>query len=65
MGPRSSGCELLVEQVPAVIKCWLCRQQTVIDWPVLLCTSCASRDVELLSGDEFLIASIIRTKEAC
>ncbi|MGO8723301.1 MAG: hydrogenase maturation nickel metallochaperone HypA [Acidimicrobiales bacterium] len=64
-GTALADCELVVEQVPAVIECRSCRQQTVIDWPVLLCSRCASRDVELLSGDEFLIASITRTKEAC
>lgn len=64
-GTALAGCELVVEQVPAVIKCRSCRQQTMLDWPVLLCSRCASRDVELLSGDEFLIASITRAKEAC
>jgi hydrogenase nickel incorporation protein HypA/HybF len=59
-----AGCELVVEQVPVVIKCRACGEQTTLDLPILLCAACTSTDVALLSGDEFVIASITRLKEA-
>ena len=59
-----AGCELVVDHVPAVITCEVCGQQTTLDAPILLCASCESSDVTLVSGQEFLVTSIERTREA-
>jgi hydrogenase nickel incorporation protein HypA/HybF len=52
------GVRLVIDHVPAVVGCGVCLTRTAIDAPVLVCGSCGSRDVELLSGEEFLVASI-------
>jgi hydrogenase nickel incorporation protein HypA/HybF len=53
-----AGCTLDVEHVPAVVVCAGCGARTTLDLPVLACSSCASHDVELVSGEEFLIVSM-------
>jgi hydrogenase nickel incorporation protein HypA/HybF len=52
------GCELVIEQVPAVVECHDCRSETTLDMPILACGNCGSFEVELLSGEEFLIVSM-------
>ncbi len=52
------GCALSIEQVPAAVKCQECEAETTLDLPILICGSCASFDVTLLSGEEFLIVSM-------
>ncbi|MBA3764609.1 MAG: hydrogenase maturation nickel metallochaperone HypA [Actinobacteria bacterium] len=53
-----ADCELVVEHVPAVVRCRGCGAETTLDWPVLACSACESLDVELRSGEEFELASI-------
>ena len=57
-GGDLDGCELAVEHVPAVVRCTDCHAETKLDWPILQCRKCESTDVTLLSGEEFLVASI-------
>jgi hydrogenase nickel incorporation protein HypA/HybF len=64
-GTDLAGCELAIDHVPAVISCRGCGQQTTLDAPILLCRGCDSSDVTLVSGEEFLIASIDRAREVC
>ena len=64
-GTVLDGCELTIDHVPAVIDCRACGERTTLDLPILLCRSCESSDVLLVSGEEFLIASIDRTREVC
>jgi hydrogenase nickel incorporation protein HypA/HybF len=64
-GTDLADCELAIDHVPAVIDCRGCGQQTTLDAPILLCRSCGSGDVTLVSGEEFLIASLSRTREVC
>jgi hydrogenase nickel incorporation protein HypA/HybF len=53
-----AGCELLVEHIPAVVRCRACGADTTLEWPVLACATCESHDVELRSGDELELAWI-------
>ena len=53
-----AGCVLEIEHVPAVVLCRACDARTTLDMPVLACGACASPDVELVSGEEFLIVSM-------
>ncbi len=62
-GTDLAGCELAIDHVPAVIECRSCGQQTSLDAPILMCRSCDSTDVTLVSGEEFQIASIDRARE--
>jgi hydrogenase nickel incorporation protein HypA/HybF len=52
------GTELVIEQIPAVVECKICAQQTTLDMPILCCGSCGSFEVLLLSGEEFLVVSM-------
>ncbi len=56
-GTDLAGCELAIEQVPAVVRCHACGAESTLRFPVLACETCESHDVQLLSGDELLIAS--------
>ncbi|CAN5233545.1 hydrogenase maturation nickel metallochaperone HypA [soil metagenome] len=53
-----TGCELVVEHIPAVVRCRACGIDTTLDWPVLACATCESHDVELRSGNELDLAWI-------
>jgi hydrogenase nickel incorporation protein HypA/HybF len=53
-----NDAELVVEEVPAVVGCSSCGARTVLDVPVLVCGSCESFDVTLVSGEELRVVSI-------
>lgn len=57
-GTPLAGCRLEIEHIPAVIACRSCGETTTLDWPILLCARCESSDVELVSGEEFLVATM-------
>ncbi|MET0729322.1 MAG: hydrogenase maturation nickel metallochaperone HypA [Acidimicrobiales bacterium] len=57
-GTALAGCPLVVEHVPAVVRCRACRTDSTLRWPILMCAACESHDVELLSGEELQIASL-------
>lgn len=57
-GTHLEGCDLVIEHVPAVVRCRSCESETTLDWPILACASCEGHDVELLTGEELLVASI-------
>ncbi len=57
-GTDLEGCELAIEHVPAAVACAACGTDTTLDLPVLACRACPSADVELVSGEEFLVDSI-------
>lgn len=57
-GSDLAECELDVETVPAVVSCRTCGSETTLDYPILLCGECDGADVELVTGEEFLIESI-------
>ena len=52
------GAELVVEQIPAVVLCHDCGEETALDLPILSCGACGGFEVKLLGGDELLVASI-------
>lgn len=57
-GTELVGCLLEIDHVPAAVRCRSCGASTTLDLPILQCASCEGFDVELVSGEEFLIASI-------
>jgi len=57
-GTDLDGCALEIEQVPAVVRCRSCGVETTLDVPLMLCSACVGDDVELLSGQEFLVVSV-------
>jgi hydrogenase nickel incorporation protein HypA/HybF len=56
-GTDLAGCILDVDYIPAVVACAACGARTTLDLPVLMCGSCDSTDVTLVTGDEFDLAS--------
>jgi hydrogenase nickel incorporation protein HypA/HybF len=53
-----AGTELLVQRVPAKIRCGACGREQVLDEPVLKCDGCPDGRLDLVEGDEFLITSL-------
>ncbi len=56
-GSNLGGSKLLIEMVPAVVECEACGAETTLDMPILLCGSCESDKVKLISGEELRIDS--------
>lgn len=54
-----AGAELELEWVPAVVDCRSCRTRSEVTsrWSVM-CPECGSAEVEIVSGEEFLVASL-------
>ena len=57
-GTDLEGSLLEVESVPATVACRACGAETTLDMPIVACGQCFSRDVELLSGEEFAVVSL-------
>jgi hydrogenase nickel incorporation protein HypA/HybF len=54
-----SGSRISVEYVPARVSCRGCQQVTEVGAvPLLACGGCGGSDVEVVSGEEFLITSL-------
>ncbi len=58
-GSPLTGAGLEIERVAVRLRCRACgAETTVADAIVLLCAQCASGDVMVLAGEEFLLTSI-------
>lgn len=57
-GTDLEGCALEIEQVPAVIRCAGCGEESTLEVPLMICPACEGDDVTLLSGEEFQVASL-------
>jgi hydrogenase nickel incorporation protein HypA/HybF len=57
-GSELEGSVLEIESVPATVACKACGAQTTLDMPIVACSECFSRDVELLTGEEFAVVSL-------
>jgi hydrogenase nickel incorporation protein HypA/HybF len=53
-----AGTSLEIEHVPAVVCCRTCGAATSLELPVLVCGTCGSFEVQLISGEEFLVKSL-------
>jgi len=54
------GSRLEVHHIPAVLRCRVCGAQTTLtDLPLFECEACGSVDVEVVSGEEFMVRSIV------
>jgi hydrogenase nickel incorporation protein HypA/HybF len=56
-GTDLSDCHLLINDVPAVVRC-VCGAESVLDVPIPACMTCGGVNVEFLSGNEFDVAWI-------
>jgi hydrogenase nickel incorporation protein HypA/HybF len=58
-GTAAEGAELVIEDVPATIKCSTCHESTRADLPAQgVCPRCGSDKVEVKGGHSFLIREI-------
>jgi Zn finger protein HypA/HybF involved in hydrogenase expression len=53
---------LEIESVPATVSCNACGGETTLDMPIVACSECYSRDVTLLTGEEFAVVSLELTE---
>ncbi len=53
-----SGAVLNIEEVPLVLKCSDCNQETETDDLIMVCPNCNSVSVEIVQGKEFLVKSM-------
>ena len=54
-----AGSVLEINHVPATIACTECGHRTVLEHPVFRCAGCASTAVDLETGDELTITSLV------
>lgn len=53
-----SGAKLQIEEVPVIVKCNECNQESIIKELFFRCGACSSGSIEILSGRELDIESI-------
>ncbi len=63
MGTVVEGAELTLEEVPARGECRACGAHTHLRQFPLGCERCASLDIEIVSGEELLVESLVVTDE--
>lgn len=51
-------CDLEIESVPATVACKACGVESELDIPILACGACESRDVTLMTGEEFAVVAL-------
>jgi len=58
-GTGLAGCELDVERVRAVLCCRACdAEHPMGEYLALACRSCGALDVDVVSGEEFLVTAL-------
>jgi hydrogenase nickel incorporation protein HypA/HybF len=50
--------ELVIEHVPAVVRCRACAADTTVDGFPLRCAACGDLDVDVVAGEELLVESL-------
>ena len=57
-GSDLASATLEIERVPGAIRCAECDHVHTLTAPILVCPQCQGQDVEIVSGEEFLITSL-------
>jgi hydrogenase nickel incorporation protein HypA/HybF len=57
-GTELEGAELVLEEIPARVRCRACGAASTIEWFPLQCASCRGLDVELVAGEELLVDAL-------
>ena len=52
------GSRLEIEHVPAVVMCRDCGTESQLETPALVCRACEGHNVDLVTGDEFLVVAL-------
>ena len=56
---RCHNAEIVCEEIPIKIQCHNCDKLSTIDEPIMLCPGCGSQNIEIVSGREFYVESIV------
>jgi len=57
-GTELEGAELVMEEVPADVRCHACRAGSILTAFPAHCAPCGSLDVEVTGGEELLVESL-------
>jgi hydrogenase nickel incorporation protein HypA/HybF len=57
-GTPAEGAELVMEEVPASVRCRACAAESTVDAFPLACAACGSLDVEVSGGEELLVDAL-------
>jgi hydrogenase nickel incorporation protein HypA/HybF len=57
-GTEVEGAELVMEEVPAMVRCRECGAETVLEAFPAHCAACGTLDVDVAGGDELLVDSL-------
>jgi len=57
-GTAAAHAELVLQRIPAQVRCRTCGQDTEPDFPVFVCGHCGSSDIDIAAGRELLIQSV-------
>ena len=57
-GTELEDADLEIEHIPATVSCSSCLASSWLTQPIVCCPLCGTSDVELLSGEELLVATL-------
>jgi hydrogenase nickel incorporation protein HypA/HybF len=57
-GTEVEGAELVIEEVPATVRCGACAAETTLEEFPAHCSACGAFDVEVEGGEELLVDSL-------
>lgn len=57
-GTLAEGAKIIVERVPIKFKCNICGTESGANKGLYKCSQCDSRDIKIISGNEYFIDSI-------
>ena len=57
-GTAAQGAELVLEEVPAAVRCRACGAESVQERFPFSCASCGGFDIDLFQGEELLVDSL-------
>jgi hydrogenase nickel incorporation protein HypA/HybF len=57
-GGVADGAELIIEEAPIRVRCVRCEAESAPPFPSVHCTACASTDVTITAGRDFMLQSL-------
>ena len=57
-GTQAEGAEIVIDNVPLIVKCENCGEESELSEPIFICPKCESTRLAILSGRDLFIESI-------
>lgn len=57
-GSSVEGARLIIEEIPAKVRCKNCRKESTVQIPFIECRNCGSSDFDIVGGRELTIKSM-------